>query len=190
MGSDTRRNARRLCWAAMSKPPTAPYPPDPDDDDAPAPTELGDLLDVVVDNADWANLAPPRSIRAHRAELRRCRLTGAELAQAHLSDVTFTECRLDLLGLRHATLERVVFRDCPMTECDLADASLKDVLFERCVLRRSTFTGVTVQRVELRGCDLAELRGTEGLRGARMPWNDLLDNAAVFAAALGIEIVE
>jgi uncharacterized protein YjbI with pentapeptide repeats len=176
---------------AMSKPPTAPYPPDPDDaDDAPAPTEPGDLLDVTVADADWANAAPPRSIRAHRTELRRCRLTGAELAQAQLTDVTFTECRLDLLGLRHATLERVVFRDCPMGECDLADATLKDVLFERCDLRRATFSGVAIQRVELRGCELGELRGTEGLRGARMPWSDLLENAAVFAAALGIELVE
>jgi hypothetical protein len=47
-----------------------------------------------------------------------------------------------------------------------------------------------MRRVELRGCDLAGLRGVEALQGARMPWNDVLENAPLFANALGIEIVE
>ena len=69
-------------------------------------------------------------------------------------------------------------------------ASLKDVVFERCQLREATFSSATLQRVELRGCDLAGLRGAESLRGARMPWNDVLENAPLFAAAVGIEIVD
>jgi hypothetical protein len=77
---------------------------------------------------------------ARRVELRRCRLTGAELAEAVLSDVTFVECRLDLVGLRIAKLERVVFRDCRMAECDFYEASLTDVLFEHCELREGTPT--------------------------------------------------
>ena len=47
-----------------------------------------------------------------------------------------------------------------------------------------------IQRVELRGCDLAGLSGVEALRTARMPWTDILENAALFATALGIEIVD
>jgi uncharacterized protein YjbI with pentapeptide repeats len=104
--------------------------------------------------------------------------------------VTFTDCRLDLVGLRIAKLERVAFRDCRMTECDLQDAALTDVLFENCELREATFTGVKLKRVELRGCDLTGLRGVEALRGARMPWNDVLENGPLFAAALGLEIVD
>ena len=73
-------------------------------------------------------------LSARRVELRRCRLTGAELAEATLSDVVFDECRIDLAGLRHAKLERVVFRDCKMDGCDLYGAKLKDVVFERCTL--------------------------------------------------------
>ena len=173
----------------MGKAPLAPYPPDPDDDAAP-PTDLGELVDLTVEGADWANSRPLRGMEARRVELRSCRLTGAELVEASVSDVTFDDCRLDLVSLRFAKLERVVFRDCRMSECDLYEASLKDVLFERCELREATFSSATLQRVELRGCDLTGLRGVEALRGARMPWNDVLENAPLFATAVGIEIID
>ena len=172
----------------VSKPPHSPYPPDPADD-ARSDIDFGELVDVIATGRDWAG---ERGFRfsAQRAELRRCRLTGSELAEAVIRDATFDECRFDLVGLRHATLERVVFRDCRMSECDLYGASLKDVLFERCELREATFSSVGVERVELRQCDLTGLRGAEGLRGARMPFGDVLENAALFASVMGIEIVD
>jgi uncharacterized protein YjbI with pentapeptide repeats len=172
----------------VSGPPSSPYAPDPDET-AVVPAEFGDLVDVVVSDRDWAGTRAP-GFSARRVALRRCRLTGAELAEATLGDVTFDECRIDLTGLRHAKLERVVFRDCRMGEFDLYGASLADVLFERCDLREATFSGATMRRVELRGCELAGARGAEALRGARMPWNDILQNAALFAGVVGIEIVE
>jgi uncharacterized protein YjbI with pentapeptide repeats len=173
----------------MGKPRVAPYPPQPEEDSEP-PTELGELVDVTIAGVDWANSRPVRGFEARRAELRSCRLTGSELAEAKLSDVTFDDCRLDLVNLRFSKLERVVFRDCRMTECDFEEAALKDVLFERCQLREATFASAALQRVELRGCDLAGLRGVDSLRGARMPWSDVLENAPLFALAVGIEIVE
>jgi len=174
--------------ALLGKPPTSPYPPDLPEDPAPV-TELEDLVDAVVVDVDWAN-RPARGLALRRVELRRCRLTGVELAEATLSDVTFRDCRLDLAGLRIATLERVVFRECRMAECDLYEASLTDVLFEDCELREATFSGVKLKRVELRGCRLSGLRGVEALRGARMPWSDVLENGPLFAAALGLEILD
>src|SRR5438105_1015056 len=102
----------------VGKPPLAPYPPDQDDDGRPPP-ELGDLVDLVVEDMDWANERPARGVELRRVELRRVRLTGAELRESRLSDVTFVDCRLDLAGLRFAKLERVVFRGCRMGECDL-----------------------------------------------------------------------
>jgi uncharacterized protein YjbI with pentapeptide repeats len=171
------------------KPPAAPYPPELEEEE-PRELELGDLADAVLEDVDWANQRPARGIRLRRVELRRCRLTGAELHEAELSDVSVIDCRLDLVGLRFAKLERVVFRDCRMSECDLYEASLKDVLFEHCQLREATFTGISAQRIELRGCDLTGLRGVEALQSARMPWNDVLENAPLFARALGIEIID
>jgi uncharacterized protein YjbI with pentapeptide repeats len=126
----------------------------------------------------------------HRVEARRCRLTGAELGESALTDVVFEDCRLDLVGFRVATLERVVFRDCRMNECDLYEASLRDVLFERCLLREATLSAAKVERVDLCGCDLAGVRGVEALRTVRMPWNDVLQNAPLFATALGVEIID
>ena len=174
--------------ACLGKPPTSPYPPDPAEDAAPV-TELEDLVDAVVVDRDWANRQARRLV-ARRVELHRCRLTGAELAEATLTDVVFVDCRLDLVGLRMAKLDRVVFRDCRMAECDFYEASLTDVLFERCELREATVSGVKLVRVELRGCQLAGLRGVEALRGARMPWSDVVENGPLFAAALGLEIFD
>jgi uncharacterized protein YjbI with pentapeptide repeats len=168
--------------------PREPYPPDLDGETV-APDELGDLVDVVIENRDWANARASRS-SLRRIELRLCRLTGAELAESELSDVVFTDCRLDLAGLRFAKLDRVVFRDCRMAECDLYGATLEDVVFKRCELREASFSAVTVRRVDLVGCELAGLRGAEALRGARMSWHDVLHNGPVFAAALGIVVFD
>ena len=169
--------------------PRTPYPPDLADDDAPSEPDLGDLVDAVVENADWANRRAS-GVVLRRVELRLCRLTGAEFGESALTDVTFSDCRLDLAGLRFAKLERVVFRDCRMAECDLHEASLDDVSFERCELREARFTGARIGRVAFAGCDLLGATGVEALRGARMPWADVLANAPAFATALGIEIVD
>jgi uncharacterized protein YjbI with pentapeptide repeats len=177
-----------VCSHGLGKAPNSPYPPDLADDASPV-TEPEDLVDAVAQNLDWAN-RQARGLVARRVELRGCRFTGAELAESVLSDVTLTDCRLDLVGLRIAKLERVVFRDCRMTECDFHGASLTDVLFDHCELREATFNGVRLKRIELRGCDLTGLRGVEALRGARMPWNDVLENGPLFAAALGLEIID
>ena len=173
--------------SSSSKPPAEPYPPDLANEEVEQDLDDG-LQDVVVVGQDWANRRSPRA-RIRRSELHTTRLTGAELAEATLTDVLFADCRLDLVGLRSATLERVVFRDCRMEECDLYHAQLNDVLFERCTLREATFSGVAVARVELRGCDLTGLRGAEHLRGARLPFQDALENAPLFATALGIDLV-
>ena len=129
------------CLIRASKPPSTPYPPDVDHEIPPGRIHFGSLADVAAADLDWAGVRE-LGFSAHRVELRRCRLTGADLAEATLRDVSVDECRIDLLGLRHATLERVVFRDCRMSECDLYGATLKDVLFERCDLREATAFGV------------------------------------------------
>jgi uncharacterized protein YjbI with pentapeptide repeats len=168
----------------MSDEPRTPYPPDPDEESAP-PDALDDVVDARVENGDFSNTRALRS-SLRRVELHLCRLTGIELAESVWSDVVLTECRVDFAGLRHAKLERVVFRDCRLEEADFGGSALTDVLFERCELRRASFAGARVDRVELSGCDLTELVGVEALRGARMPWNDVLQNAPLFAQALGI----
>ena len=69
-------------------------------------------------------------------------------------------------------------------------ATLKDVLFERCDLQAAMFSGAALTRTELRRCILAGVQGVEALRGARMPWPDVVENGPVFAAGLGIAIID
>jgi hypothetical protein len=45
-------------------------------------------------------------------------------------------------------------------------------------------------RVELDGCRLDGLRSIADLRGAAMPWPDVVAGAGAFAAALGIAVLE
>jgi uncharacterized protein YjbI with pentapeptide repeats len=112
------------------------------------------------------------------------------MAESTFRDVRFVGCRLDLAAARHSRFERVVFSDCRMEEFDLYGSRLTDVLFERCVLREATISDVTSKRVELRNCDLRGLRGAEALRGMRMPWSDVLENAPLFASVAGVQIVD
>jgi uncharacterized protein YjbI with pentapeptide repeats len=172
----------------VSKPPMEPYPPDLPEEPEEQDLETG-LTDTVVRDADWANRRVTRA-SVQRTELHIVRLTGADLAESTFRDVRFVGCRLDLAAARLSKFERVVFSDCRLEELDLYGARLKDVLFERCVLREATISGVKAERVELRGCDLTALRGAEALRGMRMPWNDVLENAPLFAAVAGIETVD
>ena len=60
---------------------------------------------------------------------------------------------------------------------------------ERCELRRASFAACRIARVDLIGCALEELIGVESLRGARMPWGDILENAPLFAVGLGIQVL-
>jgi uncharacterized protein YjbI with pentapeptide repeats len=64
------------------------------------------------------------------------------------------------------------------------------VRFERSPLTGASLAGAVMKDVELRGCDLENVTGAAALRGARMPWNDVLASAATLAAALGIAIAE
>jgi uncharacterized protein YjbI with pentapeptide repeats len=173
---------------STARAPRTPYPPDLEDGAEPV-ADIGELVDATARSADWANTSA-RGLVVRRAEIRECRLTGAELAESEIGDALFDGCRLDLTGLRRTTLERVVFRDCEMAECDLYAATLVDVLFERCNLTGATLTGATLERVELRGCSLIGAAGLETLRGARMPLQDVVENGPAFAVALGIEIID
>jgi hypothetical protein len=185
-----RRHPGQCYPRALSKPPISPYPPDLEDDAPSSALHLADgLRDVAQRGSDWANVKA-RGVELRRVEISDARLTGAELSEATLLDVIFEACRLDLVGLRMSSLERVVFRDCQMPECDLYAAKLKDVLFERCELTGATLSEIRLERVELRGCALEGVRGVEALRGARIPWADVVQHGHVFARALGIAIVE
>jgi uncharacterized protein YjbI with pentapeptide repeats len=147
------------------------------------------LVDVVVERGNLANTAAPE-LALRRVAVTGARLTGAQWTGGTVADVTFRDCRIDLATVAGTTFERVVFDGCLVAHADFRDALLRSVRFDRCDLTEADLSGVRIDRCELRGCTLDGLAGTERLRGAAMPWADVVGHAALFATALGIRVLD
>lgn len=120
-----------------------------------------------------------------------CRLTGLALRGGSLRDVVVRDCRADLVSLAECGLERVTFEGCVLAQADFLDARMADVKFVRCDLSGADFRGARLTGAcELHACTLDGLVGVEGLRGASMPWSDIVGAAGVLAGALGIEVLD
>jgi len=147
------------------------------------------VQDTVVTGGSWANLRT-KEMRLRRVAFSGIRMTGADLSWASLDDVSFMDCRIDLGAFQNAKLARVRFEHCRLDEIDFSGAQLASVSFHDCVLIRSLWTDATLTRCQMSGSDINGAGNPERLRGVRMPWPDVMASAAVFAAALGIEIVD
>ena len=106
-----------------------------------------------------------------------------------IADAVFRDCRIDLATFAGTTFERVTFDGCLLGQADFREALLRAVRFDRCDLTEADLTGLRIDRCELRACTLDGLAAVERLRGAAMPWHDVVGNAALFAAALGIRVL-
>jgi uncharacterized protein YjbI with pentapeptide repeats len=112
------------------------------------------------------------------------------LTEGRLRDVVLAESRVDLASFAACVLEQVVFEDCRLEGSSFQDARLRHVRFERCDLSEADLSGARFERSELRGCTLDGVRGAASLRGAAMPWDDLVAASGTLAAALGIKVLE
>ena len=122
--------------------------------------------------------------------LKRCRLTGVLLTEGRLRDVVISESRVDLASFAACTLEQVVFDDCRMAGSSLQEARLRFVRFDRCDLSEADLTGARFELSELRGCTIDRVRGGASLKGAGMPWSDVVNSAGTLAHALGIRVLD
>ena len=75
-----------------------------------------------------------------------------------------------------------------LSEASLTEAEAREAVFECCDLTDADPSDARFESVELSGCRLDGIRAPERLRGVTMPWDDLLANAAVLAAAAGIRV--
>jgi uncharacterized protein YjbI with pentapeptide repeats len=149
---------------------------------------LGLTHSLVVD-CNLSNVHA-RGADFYRVVVERSRMTGIELAEGTLQDVTVRGCKVDMASFGFARLARVTFEDCLMAGAEFLEARLDSVRFEACDLSGADFRGATLGSCELRRCDLAELRGVERLRGAALEWHRIVEMAGVWAAALGIDVLE
>jgi uncharacterized protein YjbI with pentapeptide repeats len=118
------------------------------------------------------------------------RLTGVQWTRGTIADASFRDCRIDLATFAGTTFERVRFEDCLLAQADFRDALFRSVRLDGCDLTEADLGGVRIDRCEVAGCTLDGLAGVERLRGAAMPWADVVGNAALLAAALGIRVLD
>lgn len=149
-----------------------------------------ELVDVELSGCDLANLrAGPRCgwIRMRAVS---CRMTGLEFADGVLRDAILHGCRIDLASFGGARLQRVTFEDCNLSQTDFLEAELDAVRFIGCDLTATDLRGATFRRCELHGNRLEGLLGVERLRGAALPWVDIVGAAGLWAQALGISVLD
>jgi uncharacterized protein YjbI with pentapeptide repeats len=114
---------------------------DPRDLDTVEEPPADELLEALVDGADWA------ALERDAARLRLSHLVRVNLANATWRRPTMYGCRfeqVDLSGARlgEATIERCEFIGCRLTGLQLTDTTLKNVIFEDCRLDYATLTQV------------------------------------------------
>lgn len=147
------------------------------------------LVDVVVDRGNLANLVAPEPSLT-RVVFTGTRLTGAQWTRGRIIDAVFRDCRIDLATFAGTTFERVMFDGCLLAQADFGGALLRSVGFDHCDLTEADLSEVRIDGCELRACTLDGIVGAERLRGAAMPWADVVGHAALLANALGIRVLE
>jgi uncharacterized protein YjbI with pentapeptide repeats len=146
------------------------------------------LVDTVVERGNLANLVA-RELVLNRVVFAGVRLTGVEWTRGRITDVVFRDCRIDLATFAGTTFDRVVFEGCHLGQAEFREALLRSVRFDHCDLSEADVNGVRLDGCELRSCTLDGMNGVERLRGAAMPWGDVVGHAGLFATALGIRVM-
>lgn len=143
--------------------------------------------DTVLERSDLANLQG-RGVSLLQSVLDACRLTGSSWNDGLFRDVTFTECRADLMRLRQNKLRSVAFVNCNLRQADFQWADLSHVRFDGCDLSAAQFANARMTSVLFTDCTFDGVGGVTGLKGATLPERDLISLAPSLAAELGIVI--
>ena len=117
------------------------------------------------------------------------RLTGLQVTEADIRDVVWRGCGADMATFRHARLLHVTFQDCSLREADFAGMRGVAVRFADCDLRGASFRHAELARCELRRCRLDDIEGVEGLRGASLELEQLIELAPALARSMGIGVL-
>jgi uncharacterized protein YjbI with pentapeptide repeats len=139
--------------------------------------ERVDLLSVAAPSAGW------RDVEVHAS-----RIGSLELYDANFRRVWFVGCKLGYVNLRGSDLADVAFTDCSIEDLDLMRATASRVALTGCRVARLETTEAKLADVDLRGAQLADVSGVDGLRGATVGFDQLLDLAQVLAGRLGIRV--
>jgi uncharacterized protein YjbI with pentapeptide repeats len=147
------------------------------------------LTDVIAEGIDAAN-SDWSGAQLRRVRVSDGRLTGLNLAEGRVEEVSFQGCKLDYVNFRHCSIGRVTFQDCVLNGADFQGATIEATRFAGCQLAEADFSKATMSRVDLRGSELALAGSLLGIGGAIIDQLQLLDLAGELARQLGISVEE
>jgi uncharacterized protein YjbI with pentapeptide repeats len=106
-----------------------------------------ELIDVRAEGIDAAN-GDWGGSRFKRAVFSEARLTGLNLAEAQIEEVSFRACKLDYANFRHSAIKHVSFEDCVLVGADFQGANMDSTRFSGCRLAETDFSKARLARVE------------------------------------------
>ncbi|MCE1174048.1 MAG: pentapeptide repeat-containing protein [Propionibacteriales bacterium] len=136
-----------------------------------------DVVALSAPNAGWTN-----------SEFSGSRIGSIEAYDASLRQVSFTGCKLGYVNLRGAEVSDVAFTDCVIEDLDLSRAQASRVSLAGCRITRLELANSKLRDVDLRGATLGDVVTPDGLRGATVSTDQLLDLAPILAARLGLVV--
>ena len=146
------------------------------------------IVDSVLDRLDVVAMSAIES-SWWNVEVVQSRVGSAELYDVELRNVHFVRCKLGFVNLRGARLSDVAFTDCVIDDLELMRATATRVSFEGTRIGKLELSGSKLADFDLRGARLADIGTLEGLRGATITLDQLLEVAPAIAVGLGIRVV-
>lgn len=148
-----------------------------------------DIADTKLLQSELNTVICFRSIMV-RVVITSSQLTGLQLPEGNFSSVIIQSSRANLTNFRNARFEACAFIDCDLSEADFGGATLTNVLFEKCMLDTIDFSNCKMKNVQFKSCSLATIKGTNGLAGATISDQNLIEIAPLLASELKISIEE
>ncbi|TES47031.1 pentapeptide repeat-containing protein [Halalkalibacterium halodurans] len=143
-----------------------------------------DLSDVVFEKCDLSNVQFQDAI-IHKAEFRRCRMTGFNGSGASFRHVRFIDCLLDYSAFGFSNMKNVAFSHCSLQEADFYQSVLKHTEIQDCQLHGANFAQTDLSDMDLRTCSFQQLTVSfDKLQGCTVT----SEQAIGFAKILGLNI--
>lgn len=147
------------------------------------------LLDVEMRDVRAASM----SLR--NASIRRLRVSGGrigtlDLNGARIDELELNDLRIDYLNLGGAKATDVLIVECQIRTLDMPQAELSRVGFESCRSDEVDPRGLRAKDVDLRGLDAMSFTDAHSLRGTTLTTFQVQQLAPVFAAGIGIQVVD
>jgi hypothetical protein len=96
--------------------------------------------------------------------------------------------KIDYLGLAGGRLRDIVIEDCVVGELDLGGAEVRNLVVRGGVVELLDVNAARLAALDLRRTRLGTVSGVDGLRGAVLAPDQLLDLAPLLAAQVGIRV--